>query len=250
MSNIDILTKAGTIVRRKSDGQVGTLSRIDVGEDSPSYAYVDMGRGRGEDDIWAGTLDAFEIPTPEQIYAAYRLADTQRAMAVDLLDTERSRTTALIKEKSDAEVKVEDLQRLNTNQMQRIEALTLDVNRAQAQVEVTKRAHAEDIATIGEKLLEEAESRSWCEEYDGVIDDINAKLHIELPRRIKDYDVTVYVRVAVSVTVSAYDEDGARSEAANDWRERLDFYSYPAKDAILEGTTEDSDDFDVEEIDR
>ena len=75
------------------------------------------------------------------------------------------------------------------------------------------RAHERDIEIIGEVLMEEARSRSWCSEYDQIVDGLNGRLNISLPIREQDYDVTVtgYLRVPFSYTVivTAQDEDSA-----------------------------------------
>jgi hypothetical protein len=75
------------------------------------------------------------------------------------------------------------------------------------------RAHERDIEIIGEVLMEEARSRSWCSEYDQIVDGLNGRLNISLPIREQDYDVTVtgWMRVPFSYTVivTAQDEDSA-----------------------------------------
>ena len=72
--------------------------------------------------------------------------------------------------------------------------------------------HAADITLIGETLMEEAERRQWCSEYDQVVEQLNRRLNIELERRITSYDVTYTVRI----TVEARDEDDARSMAESE----------------------------------
>lgn len=229
---LDSTTPSGALILRKIDGRIGTLVRID-GE----HAYITFDGTEG--DTWAGTLDAWDIPTDEQVIGALRLRDVQNASQGDMLDNlrrlntnqaalledERARVVALIREKTDAEV---------------------DAQMAREAVTAANRRHADDVALIGERLLEEAESRSWCEEYDSAIDDLNAKLHVGLPRRLKDFDVYVPVQVMVRVSVSAYDEQGAQDEAGNDWRDRWD--REDARDIITEGSTMYDADFTVEEI--
>ena len=78
-------------------------------------------------------------------------------------------------------------------------------------VEEARDLHRSDIATIGETLMDEADKREWCDEYDSIVQGLNRHLHVELPLRKREYTVTVNVQVVI--TVEATDEDDARSEA-------------------------------------
>ncbi len=210
----------------------------------------------------------YDNHTPDQLRDALALCEEQRKSAVDLLDSVRSelriekertrdqadmierqrltnnvqsdRINALIREKTDAEVKVEDLQRLNTTQMQRIETLMADAAQA-------RERHDSDIARIGERLIEEAESRGWCSEFDEIVDELNGSLHVDLPRRVRDYEVTVPITVSILVTVTARDEDEARENAEYNWADHFDFREY-AYEAIREGNVAPRSEFDVEAI--
>jgi uncharacterized protein YdiU (UPF0061 family) len=71
--------------------------------------------------------------------------------------------------------------------------------------------HATDILTIGQKLIEEANDRDWCEEYDTIVEELNGDLHITLPVREREF--TVEVSVVLTITVSAQDADSAESSA-------------------------------------
>jgi len=73
--------------------------------------------------------------------------------------------------------------------------------------------HRADIAIIGERLIFEADQRGWCEQYDKVIEDLNAKLHVELPARAREYEVSVSFLVHMNVTVTADSPEEAQSEA-------------------------------------
>lgn len=170
----------------------------------------------------------------QQVRDRLALVEEQRRIAVDLLDSVRSelrlekqRVTDLVREKTDAEVRLEDAQRALSQAHQR---------------------HDNDIATIGERLIEEADRRGWCSEFDEIVDELNGSLFVDLPRRVRDFSVDVRVEVSLGVTVTATTEDEAREIAAREWRDRVDFGSYSYSDAIHEGTTLDSDNFTVEEI--
>lgn len=71
--------------------------------------------------------------------------------------------------------------------------------------------HRQDIALIGETLMEEAEARNWCEQYDEAVATMNERLNVELPTRSRPY--TVAVNVTVTVSVSATSDDDAISQA-------------------------------------
>lgn len=76
----------------------------------------------------------------------------------------------------------------------------------------------EHLDNLGNALLEEAESRGWCSEYEEFAQ------KWDLPTRIKEYDVTMTVRV------SARDEDEAQSLVSDEVN--LSAYSY---DWVVDG---------------
>jgi hypothetical protein len=84
---------------------------------------------------------------------------------------------------------------------------------ATAALRLARRKHEQDIEIIGEVLIEESRRRSWCSEYDTIVNGLNQRLTVELPIREQDYDVTVtgYIRVPFSynISVSAQDEESA-----------------------------------------
>jgi hypothetical protein len=77
-----------------------------------------------------------------------------------------------------------------------------------------RRQHAADIKRIGERILSETEDAEYeAELWDGVIADLNTKLHIHLPVRQYTYVATFSVRVEYKVEVEATDDDDAESTA-------------------------------------
>ena len=80
-----------------------------------------------------------------------------------------------------------------------------------------------DIDTIGSMLMEEAENRGWCSEYDDFVDNVNASLSVAcLPAREKEYEVTwvetYTVTVPRSATYTAKSADEAEDMAKEeDW---------------------------------
>jgi hypothetical protein len=70
--------------------------------------------------------------------------------------------------------------------------------------------HQADFTTFAEMLLEEAENRGWCSDYERFATNVNAKLlHNEVPHRTRQYTVTNTYTVTVSYTVETRDEDYA-----------------------------------------
>lgn len=69
--------------------------------------------------------------------------------------------------------------------------------------------HKRDIALIGEALLDTADRREWCDEYDEAVESLNRKLHEKLPTREREYTVTV------EITVTGHNVDEARDSVHN-----------------------------------
>lgn len=108
------------------------------------------------------------------------------------------------------------------------------------QAERARRNHEADIATIGERLMDEAEHRGWCSEYDSIVDDLNRSLHVELPTRNKTWDVCWTVNVTVHQTIEA--------RTANDAAEMANLDRYMIREAVDCGSW-DYDSPDIEESD-
>lgn len=75
---------------------------------------------------------------------------------------------------------------------------------------------------VGQRLLDEAEQRGWCAEFDEIIDDVNSELPagFELPTRVRNFVVEVTVTgthtTTTTVTVEAKSEDEAQSMVDDD----------------------------------
>jgi hypothetical protein len=74
-----------------------------------------------------------------------------------------------------------------------------------------ERRHRDDIAVIGERLIQEANDRDWCQTYDDIVDELNEKLTFELPLRERDFTVTALVELRLAVTATS--EEHARDLA-------------------------------------
>ena len=99
-----------------------------------------------------------------------------------------------------------------------------------------QRAHARDIQLIGEALIEEANNRQWCSEYDEFVSRLNGRLTHDLPVREFEKEVFLTYTVKLSFNVSATNDDDAADKAQELAEEFLD-----NSDEIHEYDFEDSD---------
>jgi hypothetical protein len=115
-----------------------------------------------------------------------------------------------------------------------------------ARLAAAEQAHHADVAAIGARLLEEAEDRGWCAEFDEVVDSLNAVLRVELPLRVRAWAASFDLRVSVRIE-RARNEDDARAQAATiaDQIERAVYGMV----AVTESDVEDVDDFELDQID-
>jgi hypothetical protein len=93
--------------------------------------------------------------------------------------------------------------RTTIGEMARIFALQANDITRQRKATVDAKDHAqESIQTIGEALIEKAESMDWCGEFDEWVDIVNRRLAFgyELPTRIQEHEVEVEISGTVSVT--------------------------------------------------
>ena len=93
------------------------------------------------------------------------------------------------------------------------------LNRRADSAENDLRVKNEYIETLGQALLEEAERRDWCSEYD------EFAREWDLPTRARDYEVTM------TVTVQARDEDEAQTLV----RDQVSLSSYSGHDWLVDG---------------
>lgn len=91
-----------------------------------------------------------------------------------------------------------------------------------------------------EKLHAEADAREYCSEFDDVMEELG------LPRRDKDWDVTVTVHYRTTVTVSAINSRDARNRAMEQGHDDLkakvrEELEYQYFDDVLYGDAEPTD---------
>lgn len=146
-----------------------------------------------------------------------------------------------------------------------ISDLQAQVRRLTDEVEAQKAAYndmmrqrdgwRDDFHHQANSLLEEAERRGWCGEYEEFCDNVDQGLRFgEMPRREKEYEVswvaTVIVQVPMTRTYTARDEESAEESAKEDYDATPE--SQDIIDAIRAGNWEEQDDsyreYDVEEL--
>ena len=112
------------------------------------------------------------------------------------------------------------------------------------------------IAMIGERLIQESNTRSWCSEFDELIDDANGNLPgwLQLPTREREYEVSWTETYTVSVrrctTVTARNEEAA-CDLVNDREIIGEADDYDMREALSCGNYEfadDNGDFEAEEV--
>lgn len=95
---------------------------------------------------------------------------------------------------------------------QLVSALNLEHDRYEAAVSHGRSRrdnHEEDIRKIGESLISEAQARGWCDDFDKWVADINQRLLVELPTRVRQFTVTADYTVRIRTNVLASSEDDA-----------------------------------------
>lgn len=98
--------------------------------------------------------------------------------------------------------------------------------------------HRQDIKTISETFINEANERGYCEAYDEVITALNKKLHYELDNREQDYEITAKYMVTVTYTTTAKcladAEETANEMELHDYASRVsDFYDIEEHDTSV-----------------
>lgn len=116
----------------------------------------------------------------------------------------------------------EEMRNRQRVQVEAVEDLNRQLTQARQATQEARDAHQRDIDRIGERLMEEAERRDWCSEYDSIVDQINSNLSYELPVRSKDWAITYTVPVTVTVYASGRDAEAAEDSIdASEIKEKM-----------------------------
>lgn len=116
----------------------------------------------------------------------------------------------------DSEELPSDLRKILNPEPTEINRLRTELAEALGAVAEAKARHEADIEQISETLIEEANRREWCGEYDEIVDRLNDHLHIQLQDREQEVTVVMDVVVRVTRTIMAKSEDIAAELFQND----------------------------------
>lgn len=110
-----------------------------------------------------------------------------------------------------------------------VNPLQSEVDRLLGQLRMARNNHASDINTIGERLIELAEAKGWCSDYDEEIEKLNNDLCVPLPTRSHEYIATF------TVTVSFESNDANAADIMGDIQRDLEYRDFVAQVDISEG---------------
>jgi hypothetical protein len=133
-----------------------------------------------------------------------------------------------------------------------VESIRNENESLKRQVEILNRqvsGYRSDADVITSAILQEAENRGWCDEYERVCDRINAELtYIEMPRRTRTFEVSIEYTVSDSgtytMTVEADNEDDAVEQAREQFENESHDHLWNNGDGNTNAT---EDDYDVSE---
>lgn len=130
-----------------------------------------------------------------------------------------------------------------------IASLKADVERVNNQSDSWRTVatnNATDFDAVGKALMEEAENRNWCNEYDEFVERVNSNLiRNALPVREQEYEVEIEV-IGSLTTTTTVSVTATSQEAANEMVEN-DMDSYVDPDEILTDAARNVS-FDIEYV--
>jgi hypothetical protein len=94
-------------------------------------------------------------------------------------------------------------------------ATTTDRNYWQTAAKNSRNNHQDDVRRISEALIEEADARGWCDDYDKFVEKLNSKLTVALETREQEYEVSATYILKVSTKITARNIDDANERAAD-----------------------------------
>jgi hypothetical protein len=120
-------------------------------------------------------------------------------------------------------------------------ATTTDRNYWQTAANNSRGNHKDDVRRISEALIEEADARGWCSDYDKFVEKLNSRLTVALETREREYEVSATYILKVSTKITARDIDDANDQAGE-----LDLSDY---NCSIRGDYDDIEyqDHDIEE---
>lgn len=84
---------------------------------------------------------------------------------------------------------------------------------------------AQDMRVLSDKLIEEANRRNWCDEYDEIVDALNGLfLVLSIDQRTREYEVEVVLSGTITACTTVIVTAGSREDAEQLVREDIDAY--------------------------
>lgn len=206
----------GVAAREWTNDYIFTVNRVE-----PSYRWFQDGETKNGPAVWGDFI------SPTGSVTLYYVTEWEPVVETDIVEPPKS------------------------EEQQEIERLRAALVTEQERRNGDRQAAIDAIQIIGQRLIDESNSRGWCEEFDRIISDVNEDLPswLELPVRQQEYIVSWvdYVTVTVSRSTSVM----ASSESAAIALAQEDDYGSDSSDvieAIREGNWEftDSDNYDAE----
>lgn len=138
-------------------------------------------------------------PTDVDIWRVRRAPETAEAESPQPEPEAESPQPEPIVEQPDVESLRAEVQALK----QMVGELQAQVDQRTQEANEAHRQHVSDMATVSRHLIDEAQSRGWCSDYDRIIDTINQDLNVELDQRHVEYEVTF--RLSGNTTLAIHD---------------------------------------------
>ena len=177
----------GVAAREWTNDYIFTVNRVE-----PSYRWFQDGETKNGPAVWGDFI------SPTGSVTLYYVTEWEPVVETDIVEPPKS------------------------EEQQEIERLRAALVTEQERRGNERQAAIDAIQIIGQRLIDESNSRGWCAEFDRIISDVNEDLPswLELPVRQREYVVTWtdYVSISVprSTTVTAMNEEHAIALAAED----------------------------------
>ena len=106
---------------------------------------------------------------------------------------------------------------------------------------------AQDTRLLSDKLIEEANRRNWCDEYDEIVDALNGLfLVLSIDQRTREYEVEVVLSGTITARTTVTVTAGSREDAEQLIREDVDAYTDVADTLINELQCGGLDDIEID----
>lgn len=128
-----------------------------------------------------------------------------------------------------------------------VAALRSERDHAQERLHDYSNKVAQDSQILSEKLIEEANRRNWCDEYDEIVDALNGLfLVLSIDQRTREYEVEVVLSGTITARTTVIVTAGSREDAEQLIRDDVDAYTDVADTLINELQCGGLDDLEID----